>query len=465
MLFSRKNPLFTVTVIVADVVSIVAAFSTAYYIRFAGWIIPFHNDIPSFYDYFRAIVVVIPVYLFMFRSYRLYEAERQIRRIYELLNVTKALTISIIFIMALTFIYREFSYSRIVLSFAWLLSILFCCTSRYFLIQFEYHIHRNRNRHRALIVGINQSTRNLISWAKQNPHYSRDIIGIISSGDASQEKHLQEVPILGSLLDLNEVLSNHEIDEVIVADPSLPRETVTDLMLKCENRLIKFKLVADFYGLITHHVDVEYVSNVPLLGLKALPLDDPWNRIVKRSFDIALSGFSLIFLSPFFLIISILIKLTSKGFFIYAQERVGRDGQPFDLYKFRTMVMNAEEEMGPIWAEKNDSRITQVGRFLRRSNLDELPQLWNVLKGEMSLVGPRPERPHFVQRLRDQIPRYMSRHMIKSGLTGWAQIHGLRGNTSLEERIKYDLYYMENWTLMMDVEIIFASILSFKNAY
>ena len=165
------------------------------------------------------------------------------------------------------------------------------------------------------------------------------------------------------------------------------------------------------------------------------------------------------------ILITIAIKLTDRGAVFYSQERIGQDGKSFQLYKFRTMAVDAEEKTGPVWAKAEDSRVTLIGRWLRKINLDELPQLWNVLKGNMSLIGPRPERPHFVEEFRDQIPRYMARHKVKSGLTGWAQIHGLRGNTSLEERIKYDLYYMENWTLMMDFEILFATLFAFKNAY
>jgi exopolysaccharide biosynthesis polyprenyl glycosylphosphotransferase len=194
-------------------------------------------------------------------------------------------------------------------------------------------------------------------------------------------------------------------------------------------------------------------------------LDDPWNRLIKRLFDFSIAFFAFVFFAPLFVVVAISLKLTSEGSVFYAQERIGRDGKRFFLYKFRTMTPEAENKTGPIWAQPNDPRTTRLGRLLRRFNLDELPQLWNVLVGNMSLVGPRPERPHFVERFRDEIPRYMTRHKIKSGLTGWAQIHGLRGNTSLEERIKYDLYYMENWTIAMDIEILFATLFAYKNAY
>ena len=465
MLSLRKHPFFALFVVATDTFSILASFFIAYHTRFSGIVIPAHAEAPSLEAYLDAMIVVIPIYLLIFRSYRLYEPERHLRRIHELLNTAKAVVAATIFLMALTFIYRQFSYSRVVLLFSWFLSTLFCCLGRYLLIQVEYFVRRNKDRQRVLMIGINPNTRNLIRWARENPHYGQEVVAILTHFDTNDGKHLEEVPILGSLKNFDQIVESQKIDTVIAADPALSRETITDLMLKCENKLIGFKLAADFYGLMTHYVDVEYISNVPLLGLKAPPLDDPWNRWMKRLFDFVFSGSALLFLVPLFFLIGLFIRWSDKGPIFYSQERIGRDGKHFKLYKFRTMQTNAEEKTGPVWAASNDERVTAIGKFLRRVNLDELPQLWNVARGDMSLVGPRPERPHFVDQFRDQIPRYMARHKIKSGLTGWAQIHGLRGNTSLEERIKYDLYYMENWTLMLDIEILLATIFAFKNAY
>ena len=465
MLSVKKHPIFAPAVVLTDIVAILASFLLAYYLRFSGLIIPAYKGIPSIEAYFRAMVVVVPIYLMMFRAYQLYRPARHVRRIYELLNAVKAATMATIFLMALTFVYREFSYSRIVLLFSWLISAFLCSLARYILIQVEYFIRREKDRERVLIIGMNRKARDLINWAKGNPHYGQDIIGIVANNGSHEGKHIDGAPILGDIGDLDSILAKESIDEVIVVDPAISKEAAADLMLKCESKMIGFKLAADFYGLMTQHVDVEYISNVPLLGLKALPLDDVWNRIVKRIFDLVISTCLIIFFSPLFILIAIAIKCYDQGSIFYKQERIGQDGVHFNLYKFRTMQLDAEKKIGPVWAEVNDHRVTGLGKILRRTNLDELPQLWNVLIGNMSLVGPRPERPHFVEQFRDQIPRYMARHKIKSGLTGWAQIHGLRGNTSLEERIKYDLYYMENWTLMMDVEILFATLFAFKNAY
>jgi exopolysaccharide biosynthesis polyprenyl glycosylphosphotransferase len=466
MLSRAKHKYFAFFVILTDASAIFLSFVSAYWLRFSGIIASFRYDSPPFDHYINAIfLVVIPINLFIFRSYRLYQPERHVRRIYELLNVVKAVTIATMLVTALTFFYRDFSYSRTVLLMSWVLSALFCSIGRYALIQFEYYIRSKKDRDRVLIVGSNTSARNLIRWAKLNPHYGQDVVAIIVNASEDHEKHIEDVPIVGDILDMNEILTSQAISEVIVADPALPRETISDMMIACEKKMIGFKLVADFYGLITTYVDVEYVSNVPLLGLKEPPLEDPWNRLVKRTFDFVVSSIILVVLAPLLALTALLLKITSKGPILYRQERVGRDGVRFQLYKFRTMIPGAEKSSGPVWASPSDARVTRAGRLLRKTNMDELPQLWNVLIGNMSLVGPRPERPYFVEQFRNQIPRYMARHKIKSGVTGWAQIHGLRGNTSLEERIKYDLYYMENWTLMMDIEILIATLFAYKNAY
>jgi len=262
-----------------------------------------------------------------------------------------------------------------------------------------------------------------------------------------------------------EIIKKIQPDEVIVADPNLPKEKISNLLLRCEDGLVSFKVAADLYGIVTRNLDVEYVASVPLLGLRPLPLDDPWNRLTKRLLDILVSATLLVLLSPAWLLAAIAIKLCDGGPVLFKQERVGQDGRQFKIYKFRTMLPDAERETGPVWARANDDRCTRIGRILRSLNLDELPQIWNVLKGDMSLVGPRPERPHFVDQFREEIPRYMTRHKVKSGITGWAQVNGLRGNTSLQERIKYDIYYMENWSLLFDLEILFMTLFAFKNAY
>jgi exopolysaccharide biosynthesis polyprenyl glycosylphosphotransferase len=218
-------------------------------------------------------------------------------------------------------------------------------------------------------------------------------------------------------------------------------------------------IASDVLGIITKNIDYDEMFGIPVFEVRELPLNFTFNRMVKRTFDIITSLFALIIFSPVLLIVALMVKCTSIGPVFYGQERVSRDNKKFIMLKFRTMKADAESKSGPVWAKENDPRRTLVGAFLRKTSLDELPQIFNVLKGELSIVGPRPERPHFVEKFRNEIPRYMERHKVKGGLTGWAQANGLRGDTSLEERIKYDLYYIKNWTLWFDIKIIIKTAL------
>ena len=448
-----------------DAAAVAVSFLAAFLLRFISGLIP-AQDMPGFGIYSRALIVIIPVYLWFFNNLGLYDPHRHIRRIEKIFVVLKGVSYSIIVLMALTFFYRGLSYSRIYLIMLWLLSFLFVSTGRYLLMQWEYRRRRQMKEiQRVLVVGANRNARSVIHWAKNNRHYGQEIIGVLSRDPSFIGKHVEGVGILGVSQDCEAFIDTLKPDSVVLLDPSFSRDRITDLVVACEDRMIEFKVAADFYGIMTRRVDVEHISGVPLLGFKPLPLDSLWNRSLKRTFDIVISAGILFFSLPLWLAAAILIKCDDRGPVIYRQERVGRDGRVFALYKFRTMRVNAEGETGPVWARPNDSRRTRVGDFMRRWNIDELPQLWNVLKGDMSLVGPRPERPHFVKQFRETIPRYMARHKIKSGLTGWAQVNGLRGNTSIQERIKYDLYYMENWSLLLDIEILFMTFFAFKNAY
>lgn len=461
-----KNRAFLLLTILFDIAAIAISFLAAYFLRFIYVIVPLKGHAPHFFDYAPVLFFVVVVYLWFFRAYGLYESRHQMRRIEEIFKVVKAVSFAVIILMAMTFFYRTLTYSRVYLLILWFLSAIFVSLGRYLLIQWEYHRKRqHKDIARVLLVGANRNTRHIIQWARDNKHYGREIIGVLAQNPAAVGKHFEGAPILGTLPQCESFIDSLRPDEVILLETSLDRATITDLVALCEDRLIEFKIGADIYGLLTRNVDVEYISTVPLLGFRELPLDDVWNQAIKRTFDVGGSLLLILVTSPLLLLSILLIKTSDGGPIFYLQERMGRDQKLFKVIKFRTMKVDAEKETGPVWAKSDDKRRTRLGTFLRRWNLDELPQLWNVLKGDMSLVGPRPERPHFISEFRGKIPRYMARHKIKSGLTGWAQVNGYRGNTSIEERLKYDLYYMENWSLMFDVEILFMTFLAFKNAY
>ncbi len=465
----KKKSRYSVLAAMADIAALVLSVAAAYLLRFKVFtLIPVAGDSPEFSAYLRALIVVVPVYVLFLRAYGLYARSRAIRRIEEMFLTAKAATFAVVILMAVTFFYRDFSYSRVTLVVLWLTSVVLLCAGRYFLIQLEYKRRKERkDTIRVLIVGANRNARAVIRWAKNNAHYGHEIVGVLSRDPSHVSKHVEGAAILGEAAQCEEFIGKLDPDQVVLIDHDFSRERITELVDLCEDRFIDFKIAADYYGVMSTSVDVEYLSTVPLLGFRDLPLDDLWNRAFKRTFDLVIASLMLIAGLPLWLFIIAAIKLSDGGSILFRQKRMGRDQKIFNLLKFRTMKPDAERETGPVWAHSNDKRRTAAGEFLRRWNLDELPQLINVLRGEMSLVGPRPERPHFIEKFRETLPRYMARHKIKCGLTGWAQVHGLRGNTSIRERLKYDLYYMENWSLLLDIEILFMTFSSrgFKNAY
>jgi len=314
-------------------------------------------------------------------------------------------------------------------------------------------------------VGTNGTTKSIIDWANDNPHYGREIVGVLTKESAMVGKTFHGCAILGLTDGCESFVATLKPDELVILDTEFSRGRLTELIALCEENGVDFKIGADLFGMMERAVVIEYIRSVPLLGFHALPLDDFWNRVIKRTFDILFSLFFMVISIPAWLMMVILVKCQDGGPIFYAQDRIGRDGCHFTIFKFRTMKVDAEQSTGPVWAREGDERCTPMGRWMRQWNLDEIPQLWNVLKGDMSLVGPRPERPHFVEQFRSSVPRYMTRHKVKSGLTGWAQVHGYRGNTPIEERIKYDIFYLENWSLVLDVKIVLMTFLAFKNAY
>ena len=290
-----------------------------------------------------------------------------------------------------------------------------------------------------------------------------------SSDDKNDDNQLgyRGLPLLGSLTDAEQILKQEHIDQLYVALPLDQHVNMLKLIEISNRECVDVKVIPDFLQFITLRARLEELDGIPLINVNDVPLRG-FNSAIKRVVDIGCSSAALALLSGPMAIIAAAIRLSSDGPILYRQERMGLDGQPFELLKFRSMYQDAESESGPVWASENDPRRTVTGKVLRRFSLDELPQLWNVLMGDMSLVGPRPERPFFVEQFKDRVPQYMLRHKVKSGITGWAQVNGWRGNTSIEKRIEYDLYYIENWSVVLDFKIMWLTIvhLSFhRHAY
>jgi Undecaprenyl-phosphate glucose phosphotransferase len=274
------------------------------------------------------------------------------------------------------------------------------------------------------------------------------------------------LPVVGHPDDLGQVVRTMRINEVIIALPDAPHQQILSIVSKCEDGNVSIKVFPDVFQIMASEVNIGDLSGLPLLAMRDVALRG-WRLTLKRVVDLILSGILLVFTSPFLLLLALLVKLDSRGPALFTQLRMGLDAKPFPLFKFRSMRADAEKD-GPGWTTKGDPRVTRLGRFLRKTSLDELPQFINVFLGHMSLVGPRPEQPAFVEQFREMVPRYMERHREKAGITGWAQVNGLRGDTSISERTKYDLYYIENWSLWFDFKILILTIFKFfrdRSAY
>jgi len=325
-------------------------------------------------------------------------------------------------------------------------------------------------KHSALI-GSGRTAKHILEYINQHPEYGYhidcllSIEGLVESGWRG-DRGLRD-DRLKSVGELSQAIDRHGLDAIFIVLPHELQPWLIEIVKNIEHRPVEMKFVPDLIDVISGNTKVTQLGDIPIIGIRELPLT-AWDIIIKTTFDFIFSLLAIILISPLLLVLAILVKLTSPGPIIYSQERVGFDGKVFKMYKFRSMRVDAEKETGPVWAKEGDDRRTPIGAFLRKYSLDELPQLFNVLKGDMSLVGPRPERPFFVKQFEQKIPGYASRHRMKSGITGWAQVNGLRGDTSIEKRTAYDIYYIQNWSLLLDLKILIRTAIQViipDNAY
>ena len=460
----RHTAFLTLITLIVDGLILYVAMLAAFWVSFHSPLVeifPVTKGIPPLPAYQQAFPVILAVFLIVFKSFHLYRRKTYYSTSWHFFTIIKAVTVALFSLMALTFIVREdFTYSRRLLAYGWLFSIVLLIVSRRILDKMEIAVwRRNREFRRVLLLGAGEVARRLIENFSANPRWGTEVVGVLGfNGDDPEE--MSSLPVLGTVDEFEEIIRRTPVEEVIITRLDLPHRRVMEIILLCEKNLVAVKLVPDVFSILTSQVEVVNLDGVPLVGLQAVPLHSAWNRFMKRGFDLAGASLGLILTAPVLLLCAAAVKLTSRGPVFYRQERLGENGKRFNLYKLRTMPVDTEKTSGPVLPCRDDPRATSVGRFLRRSSLDELPQLWNVLKGDMSLVGPRPERPIFVERFKESIPRYMSRHQVKSGLTGWAQVNGLRGDTSIRMRVKYDLYYLENWSIFLDLKIILLTLFS-----
>lgn len=457
---------FAVSLLMSDIFVMLASLKAAYWIRFKSGLFSSPLGVPDYHVYAQAFSLIVILMVIFFKVFGLYKEEKIIVFLDELALILKAVSTTMLIFLAFSFFYRDFSFSRSYLVTVWALIPCVIILTRSTLGYVYAYYRRNSGKFSEIIlVGATHDAVRFGMRIKREPRLCAKVIGIFDD-KIEQGKNYKGIPILGKIGDVEAYLNaNENVNELVITADKLDHVRIMTIMTLCDKRLIVFKWAADILDFMATRMIVRYEMGLPLLTHREPPMLEWENRVLKRLCDILFTTLGLVILAPFLILVAICVKFDSKGSVFYKQDRVGEDGRVFHIYKFRTMKVDAEAETGPVWAQENDDRRTRIGGFLRKHNIDELPQLWNVFRGDMSLVGPRPERPHFVGKFKEDIPKYMVRHQIKSGLTGWAQVHGLRGNTSIEERTKYDLYYIENWSALLDIKILFMTALAFKNAY
>ncbi len=457
--------------VLADIVAVVAAWSTAFVLRFIVEIIPVIKTYPTFPHYLSFVPIVLIFWLAAARWLNLYDPQfpRSLRS--RLWITWKAATLSVVLLTALTFFYREFPFarfSRVVMANYWIIVTIYVVMGRVLARVFLKGLRsRGYEIRRILIAGTGQLGKDLGRRMRENDVLGIEVVGYLTDQHEEVGREVEGVPVVGLLEELREFLARLKVDQLFIVLPMDSQDRIQRVLSRLGEELIDIKIIPDFLKFTKLNAGIEDFAGLPVISLRESPLFGA-NWFIKRTVDITLSLLGLVLLSPLMIFIALAVKLTSRGSVLYQQERMGLDGVSFRMYKFRSMKAEAEKETGAIWASPKDPRRTTIGRLIRTVSLDELPQLFNVLAGDMSLVGPRPERPVFVEEFRDKVPDYMLRHKVKAGITGWAQVNGWRGNTPLEKRIECDLYYIEHWSLGFDLKIILMTLwkgIFHKHAY
>lgn len=447
--------LFPIFYIMSDALGIFLSFYLAYQIRFYSaitGIFPVTKGIPEMDLYLQALVFVGAVWIFIFGLFGHYR-KRSPSSFDRFWEAVRGVSSGSLIIVATTFFYRGESFSRLVMLFAWLLGIMIIYMLREMVYRFELSaLRRGLGVKRAVFVGGEASGLRLFEKLMDQPAWGIAPVGFICDDEVTQKR-------LGPLSEAGNIIRSHEIDIIVFNLPPTERNLIVDFMLRSENLEVEYMISPDIMGIMTFNSEAGQIEGVPVIRWGRTPIEG-YARLVKRAFDLLLSGLGIVFTSPLMAVIAVAVKMDTRGPALFRQRRVGRNGVEFSMYKFRSMVHNDEKPEFSGWTVRDDPRRTRVGRFIRKYSLDELPQLFNVFVGRMSLVGPRPEQPGYVEKFKDDIPRYFQRHKVKSGITGWAQVNGFRGDTSIAERTGYDLYYVENWSLVFDIKII---LLTLKN--
>ncbi|MCC6178594.1 MAG: undecaprenyl-phosphate glucose phosphotransferase [Chloroflexi bacterium] len=456
-----------VALLAADLLMLYVAYRLTYLIRYRPEVLG-AGEIPAPEQYADAVTAIAAGLIGAFAFCRLYIPRRGLSRIDLLYSLAVGVTAGfVIGLAAIVLLYRGLELPRLVLVLWWAASILAIWLARV-VLDTGFRIARTFGLGTAnvLIVGAGESGEIILDKIRHAPELGYRVVGFVD--DVHLDLFPSGAPILGTLGDVPHLIRQHAISDLIIAAPRLEQRDVLELVANCAHAHVNVKLFPDILQIMSTEVTTSDLTGLPMVQVRDVALRG-WNLTLKRAMDLSFSAVALIVLSPILMLLALGVRLWGgRGPVFYTQERVGLDGRPFQLIKFRSMKADAEASSGPVWATPDDERRTRIGTFLRRWSLDELPQLVNVLVGEMSMVGPRPERPHFVEQFSRVVPRYSERHNEKAGMTGWAQVNGLRGQTSITERTKYDLFYVENWSLAFDIKILLktvGAVFRDKNAY
>lgn len=452
---------------VVDAFVIALCWLVSYWLRFYVPVIEVTRGFPKFHSYAALSPLVVVLWMTVFSAMRVYQSRRMLRRTHEAHLLLRAHAVSMLFFIAITYLFSEYKYSRGVMLYFGILGAVALVVFRLTLRNGLRAVRRKGfNLRHVLAVGEGGSIETMIARMDKFPELGLRVTGVVTH-ESSVLTTVGGKTVVGHFDGIGAIVNRLAVDQVLIA---LPRQQYGELdrILRCLNdEAVDIQMVPDIHEYVTLGCAVEDFDGMPIVHLNDSPLNG-WGAAAKRLTDIVLSAVALLVLAPFLALLALLVKISSRGPVFFRQERMGLDGRTFSMLKFRSMNVGAEEATGAVWANPGDNRRTAIGTLLRSTSLDELPQFWNVFRGHMSLVGPRPERPVFVRQFRKDIPHYMLRHKVKAGITGWAQVNGWRGKTSLDSRIECDLYYIRNWSYVLDLKIMFMTLYKGflnKNAY
>ena len=454
--------------VVVDGLVIIFSYIAAWYLRFRSGLFDLDPWFLSLQEYMRILLVVVPGYLILYYIFQLYTPKRVQGRRLEAWHVAQANAIGLMAFILLLYVSKESNFSRTMIFIFFLVNVVTEIIVRNILREGLRNMRRNGyNQKHVLLIGYSRAAEQYIDRVKANPEWGYVIRGILAD-NVPRGTEYRDIKVLGRTENLTIILPENKLDEIIIALGLAEYHKLEHIVSMCEKSGVHTKFIPDYNNIIPTRPYTEDLLGLPVVNIRRVPLNNMVNAFMKRCVDLFGAVVALIIFSPVMAVTAIVIKATSPGPLIFRQERIGLQNRPFQMYKFRSMIVQDQETEKKGWTTKEDPRVTPIGRFIRKTSIDEMPQLINVLKGDMSLVGPRPERPQFVEKFREEIPRYMVKHQVRPGLTGWAQVNGYRGDTSIKKRIEYDLYYIENWSLGFDFKILFLTFFKGfinKNAY